>query len=88
MEETLTDFCALLEDDDADFAAVLLLELFQTDGSAKACGPSANNADIHFVGCAFDCAWVKEFPLQSRGRRVKPSERTERRDAGMPFGQT
>ena len=68
MEETLTDFCALLEDDDADLAAVLLFKLFQANGSAEACGARTDDADVDVVGGTVDIGGVEEFSMPERGR--------------------
>ena len=49
IERELTYFTPLFENYDANLFALLLLELLQSDCSAKASRTSANNADINFV---------------------------------------
>ena len=47
---------------------MLLLELFQTDGSAKACGARTDDTDVDVVGGTFDIGGVEEFSVPERGR--------------------
>ena len=47
---------------------MLLLELFQTDGSAEACGAGTDDADVDVVGGTLDIGGVEEFPMPERGR--------------------
>ena len=62
-----TYFSALLEHNDAHFTALLLFELLQANGSAKARGASTDDADVDVVAGALDIVWVEEFSPPERG---------------------
>ena len=66
-DHVLTDFCALLEDDDADLAPLFLLELLEANGSTEPCGASTDDADVDVVAGALDIVWVEEFSPPERG---------------------